>query len=423
MTWAAACLTLVLNRVYKVLTAGCGVGSEKEQCREVPEVLPNGQLQVNERCGTNLALEVYNNLEKKTVKIYTERSTQPDAGSGFFVRNGDEVVTAGHVVKNSNAIKVEMPTGEVLDARITKYDDINDLALLKIEGLGQDPKRAVAVDGSKKAPIDDVVFSVGTPGLTNTEKVLSVGVTQGTLQVQDVLARRAVQEYAGLKAAFDTGVFDLQNDATNYVLADRIRATQGVLGGQSGSLLVNTNAELVGVVTDNAGPGTSLSTPVSKVAELLNDSGKFDFKYSKYSNVDANPVGTLAVDAAIGATMLPYVNRVAPALYGVKRAFEMPGHLSGYNKASEGEFKSDLGRLAAEDAAFGAGGIAMSIGIFSKIPKLKYAGMAAFGLAALSTTISDFDDKHLKYEGVQRKDGTNRQPFMWNFKIDGRPVG
>ncbi len=399
------------------------MGAEKEQCRVVPEVLPDGQIQANERCGTNLALEVYNNLESKTVKIHTERATRPDAGSGFFVRDGDEVVTAGHVVKNSNAIRVEMPTGEILDARVTKYDDINDLALLKIEGLAPDPSRAVTVDGSKKTPVDDLVFSVGTPGLTNSEKVLSIGVTRGMVQVQDVLARRSVEEYKGLKAAFDTGVFDLQNDATNYVLGDRIRSTQGVLGGQSGSLLVNSKSELLGVVTDNAGPGTSLSTPVSHVADLLNQPGKFDFKYSKYSNVDIDPVGTLAVDAAIGATMLPYVNRVAPALYGVKRMFEMPGHLSTYNQASEGDFKSSYGRMAAEDAAFGAGGIAMSIGILSKIPKLKYAGMAAFGLATLSTTMSDFDDKHLKYEGVERKDGTNRKPFMWNFKIDGKPVG
>ena len=102
---------------------------------------------------------------------------------------------------------------------------------------------------------------------------------------------------------------------------------------------------------------------------------------------------------------------------------DRPSDLSNYSSASAGDFKSQHGRLAAEDVGFGAGGLALSIGFLAKIPQVRYAGMAAFGLAAASSVVGSFEDKHLKYEGYQRKDGTNRQPFMWNFNIAGKAIG
>jgi hypothetical protein len=107
----------------------------------------------------------------------------------------------------------------------------------------------------------------------------------------------------------------------------------------------------------------------------------------------------------------------------LKRLTDLPSDLSNYTSASAGDFKSEHGRRAAEDIGFGAGGLALSIGILSKVPQAKYIGMAAFGIAAASSVIGSFEDKHLKYEGYQRKDGTNRQPFMWNFNIAGKSVG
>ncbi|MBP6746092.1 trypsin-like peptidase domain-containing protein [bacterium] len=396
---------------------------DSDSCKVVPEVNLGGGVERNEYCGKGLVLDAYQDLLGKSVKIKTERGSQSDAGSGFFVRNGDEIVTAGHVVKNSTSVKVEMPTGELLDARITNYDDINDLALLKVEGLAPDPSRAIELDRSNRDLTGETIFTLGTPGLKNEEKVMSVGNVLGVTKFENILKMGSTSSFAGLQGAFDTGIKELQLDATDYVLGKRLASTQGILPGQSGSMQVDRNGRLVGVVTDSAGDSHSLATPVDKVAQLLNMDGKFNFLYSKKSDFDINPVKTLGVDAMIGGSMLPYVNRVAPAVYGVKRLIDLPSDLSNYSSASAGDFKSQHGRLAAEDVGFGAGGLALSIGFLAKIPQVRYAGMAAFGLAAASSVVGSFEDKHLKYEGYQRKDGTNRQPFMWNFNIAGKAIG
>lgn len=396
---------------------------DSDSCKIVPEVKPGGDVEHNQYCGSGLALDAYKDLLGKSVKIRTERGTGPDAGSGFFVRNGDEIVTAGHVVKNSTSVKVEMPTGELLDARITNYDDINDLALLKIEGLAPDASRAIELGSSNRDLTGEKIFTLGTPGLANQEKVLSAGVVLGETRFESILKMGSVSSYAGLQSAFDTGIKDLQQDATSYVLGRRLTSTQGILPGQSGSMQVDSTGKLVGVVTDSAGDAHSLATPVDQVSKLLNMDGKFNFLYTKKSDFDINPVKTLGVDAMIGGSMLPFVNRVAPALYGLKRLTDLPSDLSSYSSAGAGDYKSQQGRLAAEDVGFGAGGLALSIGVLSKIPQVKYAGMAAFGLAAASSVIGSFEDKHLKYEGYNRKDGTNRQPFMWNFNIAGKSIG
>ncbi|CAN5566762.1 hypothetical protein BH11CYA1_BH11CYA1_26880 [soil metagenome] len=396
---------------------------DSDSCKIVPEIKPGGDVEHNQYCGSGLALDAYKDLLGKSVKIKTERSTGSDAGSGFFVRNGDEIVTAGHVVKNSTSVKVEMPTGEVLDARITNYDDINDLALLKIDGLAQDSKRAIQLDTSGRDLTGEKIFTLGTPGLKNEEKVLSAGTVLGVSKFESILKMGSESSFAGLQSAFDTGIKDLQQDATSYVLGRRVVSDQGILPGQSGSMQVDTTGKLVGVVTDTAGDAHSLSAPVDKVSELLQMNGKFNFNYTKKSDFDINPVKTLGIDAMIGGSMLPYVNKVAPALYGLKRLTDLPSDISNYGSASEGDYKSQQGRLASEDVGFGAGGLALSIGILSKIPKVKYVGMAAFGLAAASSMIGGFEQKHLEYQGVERKDGTNRQPFMWNFNIAGKSIG
>jgi len=396
---------------------------DSDSCKVVPEIKPGGGVEHNEYCGRGLVLDAYKDLLGKSVKIKTERGTGPDAGSGFFVRNGDEIVTAGHVVKNSTSVKVEMPTGELLPARIINYDDINDLALLKVEGLAPDPNRAIELDSSGRDLTGETIFTLGTPGLKNQEKVMSAGTVLGQTKFENILKMGSSSSFAGLQGAFDTGIKELQQDATSYVLGQRLASTQGILPGQSGSMQVDRNGRLVGVVTDTAGDSHSLATPVDKVAELLNNNGKFAFNYSKKSDFDINPVKTLGVDAMIGGSMLPYVNRVAPALYGLKRLTDLPSDLSNYSSASAGDFKSQHGRLAAEDIGFGAGGLALSIGILRQVPQAKYIGMAAFGIAAASSVIGSFEDRHLKYEGYQRKDGTTRQPFMWNFNIAGKSIG
>jgi S1-C subfamily serine protease len=57
-------------------------------------------------------------------------------GSGFFAGDdADTVVTNFHVVAGNKTLTVRTDTGETFPAKVEKMDEINDLALLRVQGL------------------------------------------------------------------------------------------------------------------------------------------------------------------------------------------------------------------------------------------------------------------------------------------------
>ena len=75
-------------------------------------------------------VKLYDEVSAATVQIYGKGGT----GSGFFVDDGSKVVTNFHVgAGEKNLLQVVTNTGEVLEAHLEKMDDINDLAVLKLE--------------------------------------------------------------------------------------------------------------------------------------------------------------------------------------------------------------------------------------------------------------------------------------------------
>ncbi len=59
-------------------------------------------------------------------------------GSGFAPQP-DVAVTAAHVVAGATATEVVRPDGQRLPARVVAFDSAKDLAVLRVDGLGQEP--------------------------------------------------------------------------------------------------------------------------------------------------------------------------------------------------------------------------------------------------------------------------------------------
>ena len=94
------------------------------------------------------------------------RSVVWGEGSGFFISADGYVVTNNHVVQDAKSVTVTMDDGRTLDAKVVGTDPKTDLALLKVDQVGNYPYVSFANEAPR---IGDWVVAIGNPyGLGNT---------------------------------------------------------------------------------------------------------------------------------------------------------------------------------------------------------------------------------------------------------------
>ncbi|MBS0396610.1 MAG: trypsin-like peptidase domain-containing protein, partial [Proteobacteria bacterium] len=94
-------------------------------------------------------------------------------GSGFVIRSDGLIVTNRHVVAGARSIRVRLPGGREVPARLVGVDATTDLALLSVSA-GTLP--ALTVAPSSRIAIGDPVVAIGNPfglGQTVTAGILS----------------------------------------------------------------------------------------------------------------------------------------------------------------------------------------------------------------------------------------------------------
>ena len=86
--------------------------------------------------------------------------TNKGTGSGFFVTQDGDILTNYHVVENAEFVKIFLQDGSEFNAQIKDYDDIRDMALLKINL----PYRVKFLRMSGKYPRQgEAVIAIGNP--------------------------------------------------------------------------------------------------------------------------------------------------------------------------------------------------------------------------------------------------------------------
>jgi uncharacterized membrane protein required for colicin V production len=104
-----------------------------------------------------LSLTGLQRSERSVVKVTSEACGIGYAGSGWIVRDG-YVVTAAHVVAGGSQIQVQAQGHGPRSARVVAFDGTNDLALLRVPGLGEKALRLAAPN------FNDAGAVLGYPG-------------------------------------------------------------------------------------------------------------------------------------------------------------------------------------------------------------------------------------------------------------------
>jgi serine protease Do len=88
-------------------------------------------------------------------------------GSGFIIDRNGLIVTNNHVVDGASKIKVKLPDGRTLDAKLVGTDAATDVALLRVKT--DKPLPTVEFGNDRALRVGDWVVAVGNPfGLSNT---------------------------------------------------------------------------------------------------------------------------------------------------------------------------------------------------------------------------------------------------------------
>jgi serine protease Do len=81
-------------------------------------------------------------------------------GSGFIIRADGLIVTNRHVIADARTVRVRLPDGRELPAKIMGFDAVTDIALLKISA-GNLP--ALRFGPSQSVSVGDAVIAIGNP--------------------------------------------------------------------------------------------------------------------------------------------------------------------------------------------------------------------------------------------------------------------
>lgn len=379
-----------------------------------------------------------------------EVRTSKGAGSGFFVDDDGRIVTNWHVVKDSPYLTVMTNDAMNHPAKIEKVDDINDLAIIRIDDAARGTFKPLQLGND--LPSNSTAFLVGHP-LGEPRVHIAPGKVQHVTTQLDAscndragkLAEQFRQDLERYKRTLDllTGVESkgppledcnqrfnsmlakldpqLQSDGRQWLNRPAVPALLPAFPGNSGGPLIGENGKVAGVarITSRGDYASSSFAPVSAVKQLLEGNSKFDFQY-KYHNESPNavrymnwwdkqPVGAGAATitaAAISGAALRYVPRLGLAagaiIGGAKLASDDLDDLSYWDGGPRG--RKEMLSLGA-DASMIVGGI------MTAMPRFRLAGMAIATVGGLGRIGTEFIPTYPVLEKMTRTDGSKREPF------------
>lgn len=95
------------------------------------------------------------------VESLNSRTREAGLGTGFFISETGQVLTAYHVVGSGQLFQVQTLSGRRLPARVTAYDAGADVALLQVQGRGPFPTLNLA---TRPPRVGETVLAIGNSG-------------------------------------------------------------------------------------------------------------------------------------------------------------------------------------------------------------------------------------------------------------------
>ncbi len=194
--------------------------------------------------------DLYEECLPSYVALSVTTKSGEGVGSGVIITSDGYIATNYHVVENAVGISVIMNDGTAYDAEFIDGDELNDIAVIKIDARNLP---AAKLGSSKNSRVGDQVMAIGTPHSINYQGTM----TSGYISALD---RRFVEQNA--------------NGTVKKVLY-LIQTDTSVNPGNSGGPLFNMSGEVIGIVTLKiAGEnyeGLGFALPMESVIGMIND--------------------------------------------------------------------------------------------------------------------------------------------------------
>lgn len=236
---------------------------------DIPIVKPGKQQPDLDEASRKLYAETFQNI----VRIETAKTT----GTGFAVQRPNLIVTDYHCIESSNEVKVRTSDGKLWKAVVKDIDDVNDLALLEIQG---NPSIKPHTLGDEKAlRSDQKVIALGHP-YGSKPVYISPGKLVETVENstphpmfrgQSVFQGRTdmTPEEALANSNLSAGQ---KKDLEAFINKQYLYTRLHVRPGNSGGPLLTEDGKVVGVTamsSDQLKYSHSLFTPASDLKALL----------------------------------------------------------------------------------------------------------------------------------------------------------
>lgn len=193
------------------------------------------------------AVEGVEQAKRSVVVIETKSPTQSGAGSGIILTEDGYIATNHHVIDGATSVRVTFYDGTVMMAEIVGSSEMDDLGVIKVNAKNLP---AATFADSDQCYVGQTVYAIGTP--VSTE--LGWSATKGIISYMD----REIKMYA--------------DDGTLHKKLRLIQTDANINPGNSGGPLINTNGEVIGVVSMRLADGyvgIGFAIPSDGAVEIL----------------------------------------------------------------------------------------------------------------------------------------------------------
>lgn len=185
------------------------------------------------------------------IQTYTLQSLEVSGeGSGVIMSADGYIITNAHVIEGADNIKVILYDGTTYEAKKVGSDDATDLALIKIEATNL---TSAEFGNSDELKVADQVMAVGNPGGLKFSSSVTVGYI------------------SALNRSTENGGYTMNS----------IQTDTAINPGNSGSALVNTYGQVIGVnsskIVGTGYEGLAFAIPINTVEPIISSLKEYGY--------------------------------------------------------------------------------------------------------------------------------------------------
>ena len=223
-----------------------------------------------------------------TTNVWGQVASASASGSGFILTSDGYVVTNNHVVEGATSVTVKLYNGDEYDAEIVGTDEMNDVALLKIDAADL---QAVTVGDSDQIEVGEEVIAIGNP-----------------------LGELTFTMTAGVVSALDREI------NTDGKPINMLQTDVAINSGNSGGALFDMNGNVIGITSAKYSGSTSSGASIEGIsfAIPINDALRVIYDLQQYGHVTGRPYLGVTVRDLDGTTASTYGLPTGPMIQTVE---------------------------------------------------------------------------------------------------------